>query len=286
MSDPLENLGKNLKWRWIMDNNTMALWILASLALVMAPGAADAYEVGNVQTVGSIHGRVSFLGSSKEPLHFTVEKNPEVCGQERSLMKVESRDGFLTGAVIVLKGIDTGKPFPPKTYTGDLPGTGEFRYLGGESLGLHVKTKDCNFGPFTGVIAANETVRFQNQDSIKHVLHSFVSKDTRGKILRTVHNQDLQPHDEIVRIFPANKMENGVVVRIICNRHDFMQNWLYVVDNPYFAISDQEGRFTIDQIPPGTYTLLVRHPVLGEQRQEVTIEARKDLQVGFAFVDE
>ncbi|WNM61362.1 carboxypeptidase regulatory-like domain-containing protein [Candidatus Nitrospira neomarina] len=268
-------------------NNSNALWILlASLFLVMDPGASHAYEVGNVQTGGSIHGRVSFLGSPPEPLHFKVEKNPEICGQERSLMKVEARDGFLAGAVVVLEGINTGKPFSSKTFTGNLPGTGEFRYLGGDSLGLQVKTHDCNFGPFTGVIAANEAVRFQNQDSIKHVLHSFVSKDSKGRILRTVHNQDLQPHDEIAREFPSDKMEDGVVVRIICNRHDFMQNWLYVVDNPYYAISDEKGRFTIDQIPPGTYTLLVRHPVLGEQRQEVTIDAQGYLQVEFAFVDE
>ncbi|MCA9499856.1 MAG: hypothetical protein KC588_11740 [Nitrospira sp.] len=269
-----------------MDNKTTVLWVLTSLTLAMGPGAAHAYEVGNVQTSGSIHGRVSFLGSPPEPLHFKVEKNPEFCGQERSLMKVESRDGFLAGAVIVLEGVNTGKPFPPKTFTGNSPGEGEFRYLGGESLGLQVKTKNCNFGPFTGVIAANEVVRFQNQDSIKHVLHSFVSKDTRGRILRTVHNQDLHSRDEIDRIFSSDKMEDGIVVRIICNRHDFMQNWLYVVDNPYFAISDREGRFTIDQIPPGTYTLLVRHPVLGEQRQDVTIEARENLQVGFQFMDE
>lgn len=269
-----------------MDNNTIVLWILASLSLVMGVGKSHAYEVGNVQTGGSIHGRVSFLGSPLEPLHFKVEKNPEVCGQERSLVRVESRDGFLTGAVVVLEGVNTGKPFSPKTFTGNLPGEGAFRYLGGESLGLQVQTKECNFGPFTGVIAADEAVRFQNQDSIKHVLHSFVSKDTRGRILRTVHNQDIQPRDAIDRVFPSDKMKDGVVVRIICNRHDFMQNWLYVVDNPYFAISDREGRFTIDQIPPGTYTLLVRHPVLGEQRQEVTIDAQGDLQMVFQFVDE
>jgi hypothetical protein len=110
-------------------------------------------------------------------------------------------------------------------------------------------------------------------------------RDTKGRILRTVHNQDLQPRGEIDRGFPSDKMEDGVVVRIICNRHDFMQNWLYVVNKPYFARSDREGRFIIDHIPPGTYTLSVRHPVLGEQRQEVTIESRGDLQVGFQFVN-
>lgn len=243
-----------------MNNNTVWWVLLASLSLITVPGTAHAYTVENVQKGGSIHGKITLLGSPAEPLHFHVEKNPEVCGQERSLMKVESHDGFLAGAVVVLEGVKTGKPYAQKSFMGNLPGEGEFQYRGGDSLGLQVKTKGCNFGPFTGVIASNQAVRFENQDSIKHVLHSFVSKDTKGRILRTVHNQDLQPHDEIDRVFPSDKMRDGVVVRIICNRHDFMQNWLYVVDNPYFAISDQEGRFKIDDIPPGTYTVVIRHP--------------------------
>ncbi|MDH4194131.1 MAG: carboxypeptidase regulatory-like domain-containing protein [Nitrospirota bacterium] len=259
---------------------------LASVFLMTGVTLTHAYEVGEAHNGGTIHGQVTFSGNPPGPLRFTVEKNPEICGQERSLLKVETHNGFLTGAVVVLEGVKKGKPFPMQALRGNLPGEGEFRYQGGNSLGLQVKTKGCNFGPFTGVIAADEAVRFQNQDMIKHVLHSFVSKDTKGRILRTVHNQDLSPRDEIDRVFPSDKMKDGVVVRIICNRHDFMQNWLYVVDNPYFAISDQEGRFTIDEIQPGTYTLLVRHPVLGEQRQEVTIEARGDLQVGFQFVNE
>ncbi|KPK18640.1 MAG: hypothetical protein AMK69_24730 [Nitrospira bacterium SG8_3] len=260
--------------------------VLASIFLLMGVTLTHAYEAGEVPNVGTIHGQVIFSGTPQAPVQFAVEKNPEICGQERSLLKVETHNGFLVGAVVVLENVRKGKPFPTQAFRGNLPGEGEFRYEGGNSLGLRVKTKGCNFGPFTGVIAADEAVRFQNQDTIKHVLHSFVSKDTKGRILRTVHNQDLSPRDEIDRVFPSDKMKDGVVVRIICNRHDFMQNWLYVVDNPYFAISDQEGRFRIDEIPPGTYTLLVRHPVLGEQRQEVTIEARGDLQVGFQFVNE
>lgn len=136
-----ESLGEKQKRRWIMNYNNVLWILLASLSLVLGPGASHAYEVGNVQTGGSIHGKVSFLGSPPEPLHFKVEKNPEVCGQERSLMKVESQDGFLTGAVVVLEGVNTGKPFPPKTFTGILPGEGAFRYLGGESIGLQVKPK-------------------------------------------------------------------------------------------------------------------------------------------------
>jgi len=279
-------LGKNNENKESIMQKTHIIGVITSALVIMGATTTHAYKVVETHNGGTLQGQSSFSGSPPDPLRFTVEKNPEVCGSERSLLKVETHGGHLTGAVAVLEGVQTGKPFPKQVFPGRTPGEGEFRYQGDKSLGLQVKTKGCNFGPFTGVIAADEPVQFENQDSIKHVLHTFVSKDSKGRILRTVHNEDLQAGEKINREFSSEKMKEGVVVRIVCNKHDFMQNWLYVVDNPYFAISDQEGRFRIDGIPPGTYALLIRHPVLGEQRQEVKIEAEKDLQVGFQFANE
>ncbi|HBP90278.1 MAG TPA: hypothetical protein PKK23_16765 [Nitrospirales bacterium] len=262
---------------------TTIIGIAVGVLLVTGTTLAQAYKTSEVQHGGTIQGHITFAGSSPAPLRFTVEKNPEVCGQERSLLKVETHNGFLTGAVVVLEGVQTGKPFPAESFPGARPGEGEFRYQGGNTLGLQVRTKGCNFGPFTGVIAADEPVQFENQDIIKHTLHTFVARDKKGTILRTTHNQDLQPQTVIHETFDSDKLKTGHVVRLICNRHDFMQNWLYAVDHPYFAISDQEGRFTINEIPPGTYTLLAWHPILGEQRQEVHVMADSELQSEFQF---
>lgn len=157
---------------------------------------------------------------------------------------------------------------------------------GGDSLGLQVRIKGCNFGPFTGVIAADKLITFANQDPIKHTLHSFTALDKKGIILRTIHNQDLQPETKIEKVFDTEDLRRGQIVRIICDRHDFMQSWLYVVDHPYFAISDKEGRFTIDRIPPGTYDLLAWHPILGEQRHEVRITEKGQLKLEFLFAME
>ncbi|MDH3504744.1 MAG: hypothetical protein OEM58_09495 [Nitrospirota bacterium] len=262
---------------------THIIGIMGGVLLIMGATVAQAYTVGEVQHGGTIQGHVTFSGTPPTPLRFAVEKNPEICGQERSLMKVETHNGGLTGAVVVLEGVQTGKPFPEQAFTGHLPGEGEFRYQGGKTLGLQVKTKGCNFGPFTGVIAADEPVQFGNQDPIKHTLHTFSARDTKGTILRTIHNQDIHPQDTVDRTFDSGKLRGNPVVRLTCNRHDFMQNWLYVVDHPYFAISDTEGRFTITQIPPGTYTLLAWHPILGEQRQEVQVMENGELQPKFQF---
>lgn len=226
---------------------------------------------------------MTFSGPIPTPLQFEVEKNPEVCGQQRSLEKVEARNGWLKGAVVILEDVKSGKPFAKQQYQGNSPGKGAFRYAGGETLGFRVNTENCNFGPFTGVLTPDEPVEFGNKDAVKHVLHTFVSMDMGGSVLRTLHNRDIHPDGEFERTFGSDKLKDSRLVRMTCNRHDFMQNWLYVVKNPYFAISDEEGHFVIDNIPPGHYTLRAWHPVLGLEEQEVQVTPGKKLGADFDF---
>jgi hypothetical protein len=48
-----------------------------------------------------------------------------------------------------------------------------------------------------------------------------------------------------------------------CGFHAFMESWAMAVDNPYYALTDSNGKFTIENIPPGTYQLVVWHPQTG-----------------------
>jgi len=256
---------------------------LATLIFIGWVTMAQAYDVVEVRDGATITGRVTFSGKLPEPLQFEVEKNPEVCGHQRSLEKVEALNGLLKGAVVILEGVESGKPFAKQNFQGKAPGKGTFQYVGGETLGLRVHTENCSFGPFTGVLTPDEAVRFGNKDSIKHVLHTFVALDTKGNVLRTMHNRDIQPNGSFDRTFDSGKLKDSRLIRMTCNRHDFMQNWLYVVKNPYFAISDEKGQFVIENIPPGHYTLRAWHPVLGLQEQEVHVLPGKALGTDFAF---
>jgi hypothetical protein len=153
-----------LQRRKAMKKPHIIMGIMGSLFLLTEAIPVHSYNVGEVHHAGTLHGQVTFSGTPPAPVRFTVEKNPEVCGEERSLLKVDTHNGLIAGVVVILEGVQTGKPFPTQTFPGQLPGEGKFRYEGGKSLGLQVKTKECNFGPFTGVISADEAVRFQNQD--------------------------------------------------------------------------------------------------------------------------
>ncbi len=243
-----------------------------------------AYEVADISSEATITGRVTFQGIPPTPRIFEGEKDPKVCGQERQLTEVSVQNGSLKGAVIVLEGVTRGKPFTGQTYKGDPPGEGEFRYIGGNELSLEIRTKRCDFGPYTGVLSANEPVLFLNEDPIKHTLHTFGVRGRKGHILRTIHNLNIHPDRVVKRTFRTRKLRKSNVVKIICDRHNFMQNWFYVVQTPYFSISDEQGKFKIDQVPPGNYELIAWHPSLGLKKQNLRVEADGKVEMNFEFL--
>ncbi len=67
-----------------------------------------------------------------------------------------------------------------------------------------------------------------------------------------------------------------------CDVHPWMYAWVSVFDSPYYAISDQDGRFVIKNVPPGKYTVEADHRKLGAQTQDVEV-ADKDVTVNFTF---
>ena len=63
-----------------------------------------------------------------------------------------------------------------------------------------------------------------------------------------------------------------------------MSGVVAVLDNPYFAVTDATGSFSLEQVPPGTYTIAAWHERLGEKVQSVTIGASsKKAEANFGF---
>ena len=62
-------------------------------------------------------------------------------------------------------------------------------------------------------------------------------------------------------------------VRIECDSHGWMLGWVYVVDNPYYALSDASGSFEIKDIPPGKYTVVANQEAIGPMTMEVEVKA-------------
>jgi uncharacterized protein (DUF2141 family) len=70
---------------------------------------------------------------------------------------------------------------------------------------------------------------------------------------------------------------------IKCDFHPWMEAYLFVMDHPYFAVTDEMGQFKIVGLPAGEYTLAAWHEELGEQEKKITVDATGSLDVSFSF---
>jgi hypothetical protein len=77
-----------------------------------------------------------------------------------------------------------------------------------------------------------------------------------------------------------------VMVRFKCDVHGWMAAHVGVVAHPYFAVSDEAGRFEIKDLPPGAYTLEAWHEKFGRTTAQVTVGEKQAQTVAFAFTAE
>jgi plastocyanin len=125
-----------------------------------------------------------------------------------------------------------------------------------------VAQKDKQFVPFVSVVQAGAPVSFPNRDPFRHHVYSFSpAKNFEIKLYAGT------PADPIVFDKP------GEVV-LGCNIHDSMLGYIYVVDTPYFAKTDRNGRARIE-LPPGDYELMSWHPAQAALAQPRAVSLRR-----------
>src|SRR6266545_4716305 len=74
--------------------------------------------------------------------------------------------------------------------------------------------------------------------------------------------------------FKSSLKQPGLV-DVRCDVHGHMQAWILVAENPYYAVTKEDGAFAIKDIPPGKYTLATFQPHTGTTETPVTVEAKK-----------
>ena len=75
-----------------------------------------------------------------------------------------------------------------------------------------------------------------------------------------------------------------VMLHLTCDVHRWMNAYLGIVSNPYFAVSNTMGNFEIDKVPPGTYTIEAWHERFGPVSRMVTVKPGAVTTVDFSYM--
>lgn len=206
-------------------------------------------------STGRIEGRVVYEGHVPKAQKLRVVKDVEVCGKRDHYderLKVDN--GSLQNAVVSLADVKNGKPL---------------EVLGTKSV---LDQRDCRYKPYVLLVPVNTPVQILNNDGILHNIHTFSKKNRPVNLAQPKFKKQL----EIVFTAPEK-------ISVKCDMHGWMSAWIVVVDHPYYAITDADGRFRLDGIPAGTYTVTSWHELLGEQIAQVTVEAGAAVSLEFKY---
>jgi plastocyanin len=116
---------------------------------------------------------------------------------------------------------------------------------------------DKQFVPYVKPVFVGSKVRFPNSDNIRHQVYSF---SPAKKFELPLYSGATAP--------PVVFDKPGIVV-LGCNIHDWMVGYIYVSETPFFAKTEAAGTASIDDMPPGEYTVRVWHPSM-ERGEETT----------------
>jgi hypothetical protein len=270
---------------------TMRYVIAGVLVLCQWMGwPALAYEEIKFADGGILAGTVILEGKVPRPKGYNLTTLPDqrYCGRIsdgrgwRLLQPFQVGEaGAFQGVVVYLEGIEKGKAFPPFT--------------------PRIEAMDCRFLPFTTVVRDEQDVVVVNMDPVMHDIQAYETSNLGPRVLFNVplpmnpqHPRDLKDMSDAAKYHrhlagqPMKQFVNMTKGRRVfvmqCGFHAYMESWGLAVQNPYYAMTDKDGRFEIGDIPPGTYKLVVWHPYLGAAKEEtVTIQpkgqARMDVTI-------
>ena len=117
------------------------------------------------------------------------------------------------------------------------------------------------FRPRVQGLQVGQALHMRNSDPFIHNVRSLSRKNRPFN--------SAQPPGSEDREKVLTKKEGPITIK--CDFHPWMIAHFFVLDHPFFAVSDAAGRFAIDGLAPGSYTLAAWHEAYGEQALEVRV---------------
>ncbi|HVT08852.1 MAG TPA: carboxypeptidase regulatory-like domain-containing protein [Polyangia bacterium] len=216
-------------------------WVLVA---VLSPAAALAQ--------GSVAGVVKLNGPAAPRPAYKVTKDAAVCGAAQpNETLVVSPAGGLANVVVSLRAPRPAAPPPP-------------------TPNAAVDQRGCRYEPHVQAVTAGTPLALVNSDAVLHNVHGSAGPIQVFNVAMPIRNQRL-----------PTKLTRPGLVRLQCDAgHTWMGAWIYVFDHPYFAVTGADGKFAIEDVPAGHYTVEYWHEPSDGKGPGTTTTATVDVKDG------
>ena len=203
-------------------------------------------------TAGDLTGTVTLKGTPPAEKDITPLREDATCGKlagaatAKTTHYVVGAKGELANCVVIIKGVPGAKS------------------TGAEAKPVVVDQKSCLYVPHIFAVQTGQKISIKNSDPVMHNVHT---TPTTGA---SEYNQAQMASGPDLSV-TLDKAES--FMKFKCDVHPWMFAYATVVDHPYFAVTDAEGKFKIANVPAGKYTVEAAHRKAGTATQEVEVKA-------------
>lgn len=233
---------------------SLVFGVMCNAAWINPAAMAEAYKEIDVKDGGTITGVVKFDGEAPGAKILKVDKDEQTCGHENKMSEelvINGESKGIKNAVVSLVDIAAGKK--------------------AEVVTTSLDQKECLFIPHVLAVPAGASVDLLNSDNVMHNLHSWSIKNPGF-------NEGVSGGGKMTKKFDLPE-----VVKITCDVHKWMSSFIVVKANPYFSVTDENGRFKIENVPAGSYKIEAWQEKLGKKTADVTVKSKEEAAVDFVY---
>ncbi|HEX3471424.1 MAG TPA: carboxypeptidase regulatory-like domain-containing protein [Silvibacterium sp.] len=241
------------------------LFIVALCTLLLVSGGckkkdktAGVYTAIDASTAGTISGTIHLDGKVPQRIQIDMAQDPACALADANYTEqYVGKNGGLQNVFIYVKDGLGNRLYAPS------------------SEPMVMDQKGCRFTPHVVGVMAGQPVKFTNSDPTMHNVHITPQISTNQSV-------DIsQPPNGAgeMRTLPTPEL----MIPVRCNNHPWMEAFINVAANPFFAVSGEDGHFAIKGLPPGTYTIVAVHEKLGQKTATVTVTSNQTAVQDFTY---
>lgn len=225
-------------------------------------GSQPAYATIDWANAGAIQGTVHYAKTPAKPIEIDMSQDPACAMAPANYSEeyVVNNGGFANVFIYVKDGLGN------KVYAAP-------------AQPVDIDQKGCRYIPHVVGVMAGQPVRITNSDPTMHNVNIAPANSANQGVNLSqgpVSGQN-QPQNEVT--FRAAEL----MIPVHCNMHPWMEAYINVAPNPFFAVSDASGRYMIKGLPPGTYTVVADQEQLGQKIATVTVGAQQTATQDFTY---